>query len=165
MQALGEIRVVVIDVEVREPRYGIGTLALAFQMTLGDGLIASGSAKAETPNTVAASIAARPIMRLPFVGEARHGAARAWPAAALRRRSGDCGCAASGQGQRQQDRCPQPPWRVYRLQTDAGALGIEMILPDWFYVGVLDDTLVLTIDRAYLGTDDPAARRASRPAH
>ena len=29
------------------------------------------------------------------------------------------------------------------------ALGIELILPDWFYVGVLDNALVLTIDRAY----------------
>ena len=29
------------------------------------------------------------------------------------------------------------------------ALGVEMILPDWFYVGVLDDALVLTIDRDY----------------
>src|ERR1700691_3403178 len=28
-------------------------------------------------------------------------------------------------------------------------LGLELILPDWFYVGVLDDALVLTIDRAY----------------
>ena len=28
-------------------------------------------------------------------------------------------------------------------------LGIELILPDWFYAAVLDDTLVLTIDRAY----------------
>ena len=27
--------------------------------------------------------------------------------------------------------------------------GIELILPDWFYVGVLDATLVLTIDPAY----------------
>ena len=27
--------------------------------------------------------------------------------------------------------------------------GIEMILPDWFYQAVLDDALVLTIDRAY----------------
>ncbi|WP_300576482.1 replication initiator protein A [Phenylobacterium sp.] len=27
--------------------------------------------------------------------------------------------------------------------------GIELILPDWFYSGVLDDALVLTIDRAY----------------
>lgn len=29
------------------------------------------------------------------------------------------------------------------------ALGLELILPDWFYAGVLDDALVLTIDRAY----------------
>src|SRR5580698_7125149 len=29
------------------------------------------------------------------------------------------------------------------------ALGIELILPDWFYVGVLNEALVLTIDRAY----------------
>jgi plasmid replication initiation protein len=28
-------------------------------------------------------------------------------------------------------------------------LGLELILPDWFYAGVLDDALVLTIDRAY----------------
>lgn len=28
-------------------------------------------------------------------------------------------------------------------------LGLELILPDWFYTGVLDDALVLTIDRAY----------------
>ena len=27
--------------------------------------------------------------------------------------------------------------------------GVEMILPDWFYSSVLDDALVLTIDRAY----------------
>ena len=29
------------------------------------------------------------------------------------------------------------------------ALGIELILRDWFYAGVLEDALVLTIDRAY----------------
>jgi plasmid replication initiation protein len=29
------------------------------------------------------------------------------------------------------------------------ALGIELILADWFYAGVLEDALVLTIDRAY----------------
>ena len=29
--------------------------------------------------------------------------------------------------------------------------GIELILPDWFYRAVLDDALVLTIDRAYFG--------------
>ena len=28
-------------------------------------------------------------------------------------------------------------------------LGLELILADWFYAGVLDDALVLTIDRAY----------------
>jgi plasmid replication initiation protein len=28
-------------------------------------------------------------------------------------------------------------------------LGIELILPDWFYAGILDDALVLTIDEAY----------------
>ena len=28
-------------------------------------------------------------------------------------------------------------------------LGLELILPDWFYAAVLDDALVLTIDRAY----------------
>jgi plasmid replication initiation protein len=28
-------------------------------------------------------------------------------------------------------------------------LGIELILPDWFYSGVLDDALILTIDRQY----------------
>jgi plasmid replication initiation protein len=27
--------------------------------------------------------------------------------------------------------------------------GLELILPDWFYSGVLDEALVLTIDRAY----------------
>ncbi|MCI2810680.1 replication initiator protein A [Eoetvoesiella caeni] len=35
--------------------------------------------------------------------------------------------------------------------ADAGGkpLGIELILPDWFYAGVLDAALVLTIDPAY----------------
>jgi plasmid replication initiation protein len=28
-------------------------------------------------------------------------------------------------------------------------LGVQLILPDWFYAAVLDDALVLTIDRAY----------------
>jgi plasmid replication initiation protein len=31
------------------------------------------------------------------------------------------------------------------------ALGLELILPDWFYAGVLDEALVLTIDGAYFG--------------
>ena len=30
-------------------------------------------------------------------------------------------------------------------------LGLELILPDWFYAGVINDALVLTIDRAYFG--------------
>jgi len=29
------------------------------------------------------------------------------------------------------------------------ARGLELILPDWFYAGVIDDSLVLTIDRTY----------------
>ena len=36
-----------------------------------------------------------------------------------------------------------------RLDADGRPLGIEMILPDWFYAGVVDQGLVLTIDRAY----------------
>jgi len=38
-----------------------------------------------------------------------------------------------------------------RLTPQGQSLGIEMILPDWFYAGVLDDALVLTIDRDYFG--------------
>ena len=41
-------------------------------------------------------------------------------------------------------------WREC-LDGQGRALGIEMILPDWFYAGVLDSALVLTIDRAYFG--------------
>ncbi|MEW6175639.1 MAG: replication initiator protein A [Pseudomonadota bacterium] len=33
--------------------------------------------------------------------------------------------------------------------ADGRPLGIELILPDWFYAGVLERALVLTIDRAY----------------
>jgi len=33
--------------------------------------------------------------------------------------------------------------------TNGRPLGLELILPDWFYAGVLEDTLVLTLDRAY----------------
>lgn len=33
--------------------------------------------------------------------------------------------------------------------SDGRVHGIELILPDWFYAGVLDRALVLTIDRAY----------------
>ncbi|CUX47997.1 Replication protein A [Agrobacterium deltaense Zutra 3/1] len=39
----------------------------------------------------------------------------------------------------------------WKEQLDAAGrpLGIELILADWFYAGVLDDALILTIDRAY----------------
>ncbi len=36
-----------------------------------------------------------------------------------------------------------------RADASGRPLGIELILPDWFYAGVLDEALVLTIDRAY----------------
>ena len=36
-----------------------------------------------------------------------------------------------------------------RLDDNGRALGIEMIVPDWLYEGVLDRALVLTIDPAY----------------
>ncbi len=36
-----------------------------------------------------------------------------------------------------------------RLDGNGRPLGLELILPDWFYAGVLDQSLVLTIDRAY----------------
>lgn len=39
-------------------------------------------------------------------------------------------------------------WRE-RLDASGRALGIEMIVPDWFYAGVLDRALVLTIDPDY----------------
>lgn len=39
----------------------------------------------------------------------------------------------------------------WKEQLDAAGrpFGIELILPDWFYAGVIDDALILTIDRAY----------------
>jgi plasmid replication initiation protein len=36
-----------------------------------------------------------------------------------------------------------------RTDRDGRPVGIELTLPDWFYRAVLDDALVLTIDRAY----------------
>jgi plasmid replication initiation protein len=36
-----------------------------------------------------------------------------------------------------------------RSDSAGRTAGIEMILPDWFYRAVLDDALILTIDRAY----------------
>jgi plasmid replication initiation protein len=41
-------------------------------------------------------------------------------------------------------------WREL-ADGDGRALGIELILPEWLYAGVLDSGLVLTIDRAYFG--------------
>jgi plasmid replication initiation protein len=38
-----------------------------------------------------------------------------------------------------------------RADAHGNADGIELIMPDWFYRAVLDDALVLTIDRAYFG--------------
>jgi plasmid replication initiation protein len=36
-----------------------------------------------------------------------------------------------------------------RIDRNGRPDGIEMILPDWFYQAVIDDALILTIDRAY----------------
>jgi plasmid replication initiation protein len=38
-----------------------------------------------------------------------------------------------------------------RVDGEGRSFGMEVILPDWFYAGVLKNTLVLTIDRAYFG--------------
>ncbi|PZO71694.1 MAG: replication protein [Sphingomonas taxi] len=38
-----------------------------------------------------------------------------------------------------------------RTDRNGRPAGIEMIMPDWFYRAVLDDALILTIDRAYFG--------------
>lgn len=38
-----------------------------------------------------------------------------------------------------------------RIDSNGRPAGIELIVPDWFYQAVLDDALVLTIDRAYFG--------------
>ncbi|TPJ66015.1 replication initiator protein A [Mesorhizobium sp. B2-7-1] len=38
-----------------------------------------------------------------------------------------------------------------RAGRDGRPLGVELILPDWFYRAVLDNALILTIDRAYFG--------------
>ena len=36
-----------------------------------------------------------------------------------------------------------------RADAHGRPLGLELIVPDWFFAAVLDDALVLTIDRAY----------------
>lgn len=38
-----------------------------------------------------------------------------------------------------------------RMDASGRPLGIELILADWFYAGVVDDALILTIDREYFG--------------
>jgi plasmid replication initiation protein len=38
-----------------------------------------------------------------------------------------------------------------RVRADGRSDGIELILADWFYSGVMDDALVLTLDPAYFG--------------
>jgi plasmid replication initiation protein len=38
-----------------------------------------------------------------------------------------------------------------RADARGRPLGIELVLPDWFYAGVVEQTLVLTIDPAYFG--------------
>jgi len=38
-----------------------------------------------------------------------------------------------------------------RADGEGRPLGIELILPDWFYAGVMEDSLVLTIDAGYFG--------------
>jgi plasmid replication initiation protein len=38
-----------------------------------------------------------------------------------------------------------------RADGRGAAAGLDLIVPDWFYRAVLDDALVLTIDRAYFG--------------
>ncbi|MER9947335.1 replication initiator protein A [Mesorhizobium sp. M0047] len=38
-----------------------------------------------------------------------------------------------------------------RMDANGRPLGIELVLPDWFYAGVIDDALILTIDRQYFG--------------
>ena len=39
-------------------------------------------------------------------------------------------------------------WKEH-LDGQGRPRGIELILPDWFYAGVMDDAFILTIDRAY----------------
>jgi plasmid replication initiation protein len=39
-------------------------------------------------------------------------------------------------------------WK-YRVDSHGRPQGLELILPDWFYAGVMADAFVLTIDRAY----------------
>jgi plasmid replication initiation protein len=47
--------------------------------------------------------------------------------------------------------------RLCLRRSIARPLGLELILPDWFYTGVLNRSLVLTIDRAYFDLTNRAA--------
>lgn len=38
-----------------------------------------------------------------------------------------------------------------RCGRDGQPRGLDLVLPDWLYAGLLDDALILTIDRAYFG--------------
>ena len=48
------------------------------------------------------------------------------------------------------------------VDANGRPLGLELILPDWFYAGVIDDALVLTIDRAYFDLTGGLERRLYR---
>ena len=53
-----------------------------------------------------------------------------------------------------------------QAHTHSGVpLGIELVLPDWFYAGVLDAALVLTIDPAYFRLKGGIARWLYRLVH
>jgi len=45
-----------------------------------------------------------------------------------------------------------------KADSKGAALGVELILPDWFYAGVLERSLVLTIDRTYFDLTGGIAR-------
>jgi plasmid replication initiation protein len=42
-------------------------------------------------------------------------------------------------------------WKERAADGHGRPLGIELIIPDWLYAAVLNDALVLTIDRSYFG--------------
>ncbi len=52
-----------------------------------------------------------------------------------------------------------------RVDRSGRATGIEMIVPDWFYEGVIDQALVLTIDHAYFGLTGGLERWLYRLVH
>ena len=42
-------------------------------------------------------------------------------------------------------------WKECAADGHGRPLGIELIIPDWLYAAVLNDALLLTIDRSYFG--------------